>query len=417
MQVTLKSLYEKKEDFFFKGSMELYVVFLSLFVVGLSFFAVLFLDDPKRAWGAILLNNLYFFLLSFGGVILGCMQDICGAKWGRSIKRFHESFGLFFYVTSLVFIFFVLAIAFDVFDAREVYVWIKDPSMLDHFPGKNVWLQEHFFMAPVVGILVVMMAVVFWIRRQMCLADKSFLAGDLERASQLSFLAGQRLRFWCAPLLFLLGVLFTFLAIDITMSLAPLWFSTLWAGWLFAVLMQILLASILVMMFVLKDSPMSALVSRCHYHDVGKLLHGFSAFWAYLTYAHVLTYWYGNVPEETEYFIHRLHEPWTSIMIAIAVMSFVIPLFVLIPKPAKWTFGITFPLSVIILFSQWLAHIIIVQPELMKASSFEGFPYIEVSGFITFLAAFLGFVYWWGSRHLMVSLHDPLLLSHLNESH
>ena len=410
MSSQLEQLYSRKDEFFFKKSLPLFLGLGLVFIAAVGYFLWLFPQNPTRAWGALLLNNLFFFLLSFGGVILGSIQDVCGASWGRPIKRFHETFGLFFYVSSSVFILFMMAIKYEFLEAHKVYKWIADPKMLDHFPGKNVWLQEDFFILRIIFMLVVMMLTVAWIRHQNTLADKSFLKGDLKKAQHLASLAQNRLRFWSAPLLFLLGTLFTFLMTDIAMSLSPLWFSTLWAGWLFAVLMQMLLAATLVVMFILRGTGVGSLMSRSQFHDVGKLLHGFSAFWAYLTYAHVLTYWYGNVPEETEYFIHRLHHPWSEIMIAIGIMAFVIPLFVLIPKPSKWTFGITFPLALIILLAQWLAHMVIVQPEVVDHGQF-GWPLIEGTLFLAFLCLFISLIYLWGSRHMMVSLHDPLLKS------
>lgn len=409
MASNLEQLYQRREEFFFKSRLWLPIVLVVIFAVGSGFFISLFSQSPERAWGSLLLNNVFFFLLAFGGIILGSIQDVCSASWGRPIKRFHEVFGVFFYISSLIFILFMVAIKYQFLEAHRVYKWIADPAMLDHFPGKNIWLQENFFIWRVCGILAVMMVAVAWIRYQNVLADRSFLKGDLAEARRLAVLARERLRFWSAPLLFLLGVLFTFLMVDITMSLAPLWFSTLWAGWLFAVLMQMLLAATLVVMFLMRGRGVGSLMMRSQFHDVGKLLHGFSAFWAYLTYAHVLTYWYGNVPEETEYFLHRLHEPWSSMMIAVGIMCFVLPLFVLIPKASKWTLGSALPLALIILAAQWLAHVIIVQPEVVAPDAGFGWPVVEGACFVMFLSLFIGTIYLWGRRNMMVSLHDPLL--------
>lgn len=423
-QTQLEALYARRSEFYFKPGAGFYGIFIVLLLSGLAGVGYFFTISPTRAWGSILLNNLFFFLLSFGGIILGSIQDVCGAHWGRPMKRLHEVFGLFIYVSSAVFIGFLVAITLDIAGAREVYKWIADPSMLDHFPGKNEWLTQRFFIIRVVAMLVVMALAVGWIRRQNTLADRSFLGGQLDEAQRLAGLARDRLRFWSAPLLLLLGVLFTFLMVDLTMSLAPLWFSTLWAGWLFAVLMQMLLATTLVMMFTLRrrsqrpgsSGGVGSLFERSHFHDVGKLLHGFSAFWAYLTYAHILTYWYGNIPEETEYFLHRLHDPWTAMMITVAVLCFVVPLFVLIAKPSKWTGYIAVPLSLSILFAQWLAHVVIVQPEVLKSGEKLGWPLVEGAGFLVFFALFMVIIALYGSRHIMVSLHDPLLKLKLDTS-
>ncbi len=44
-----------------------------------------------------------------------------------------------------------------------------------------------------------------------------------------------------------------------------------------------------------------------------------------------------NKPEETEYFLHRLHAPWIYIVMLAPVFSFLFRCMQLIPKAAKWT--------------------------------------------------------------------------------
>ena len=410
----LDNLYTRRQDFFFRRSPFIFLILGLFFLTGMGYFLYGFSDDPQRAWGTLLCNNLFFFLLSLGGIVFGLIQDACGAQWSRPIKRFHESFAIFFYLSCLIFIAFLGAIKFRFMEAHKVFSWIENPEMLDHFPGKNQWLVEDFFLLRVVFLLVVMSLIVFWAQWQNSLADKPFLAGKLEEARRVALRAHDRLQFWSSPCLFALGVLFTFVVIDLVMSLAPLWFSTLWAGWLFSILMQVLLSVMLVAMFMIKKRPVGSLISRSQFHDMGKLLHGFSAFWAYLTFAHVLTYWYGNVPEETEYFLHRLHQPWQTMMIVIMFLAFIIPFFVLIPKASKWTSWIMVPLAFLIVSAQWLAHVVMVQPEVVSHAS--AFPSLELSGFIIFSALFVAVFYHWGTRHLMVSLHDPLLEKYLQKS-
>ncbi|MCY4381097.1 MAG: hypothetical protein OXC40_05980, partial [Proteobacteria bacterium] len=407
--------YERRNEFFFKPSLLLQCVLIALFVFGSSYFVYSFSTDPKRAWGALLCNNLFFFLLSLGGLVFGLIQDACGAEWSRPIKRYHETFAVFFYVSSLIFLVVLTAIKLDFMQAREVYSWIANPHILDHFPGKNQWLVEDFFLVRVVGYLILMAAVVWWAQWQIYLPDKTFLAGNLGDTRRLAQRASDRLRFWSSPCLFFLGVIFSGFVIDVYMSLAPLWFSTLWAGWLFATLIQILLCVTALTMFVVKKTSAGSLISQSQFHDIGKLLHGFSAFWAYLTYAHVLTYWYGNVPEETEYFLHRLHEPWQTMMVITALCAFVVPFIVLIPKAAKWTWWVMVPLSCLILAAQWLAHVVIVQPQIVTHDQADKlfFPGVEIAGFIAFSSLFVWCFYLWGRRHLMVSLHDPMLHKYL----
>ncbi len=52
-------------------------------------------------------------------------------------------------------------------------------------------------------------------------------------------------------------------------------------------MMQTLMAMTLIFMFALQDLPLGQVYGRSQFHDIGKMMHGFTIFFAYLTYAHV----------------------------------------------------------------------------------------------------------------------------------
>ena len=43
-------------------------------------------------------------------------------------------------------------------------------------------------------------------------------------------------------------------------------------------------------------------------HDIGVLTFTFNCFWAYIAFSQYFLIWYGNIPEETIWFLHR----WTG---------------------------------------------------------------------------------------------------------
>ena len=201
-----------------------------------------------------------------------------------------------------------------------------------------------------------MLWVAMWQFKMSLKRDQLLLDGQDDAAHAFAQEAKTKVRFLSGPILVVYGLGLTFLGMDMIMSLSPSWFSTLWGGWQFAITMQTLMATLLLVMFAIKDTNVGKYIQRQQFHDVGKLMHGFTVFFAYLTYAHVLTYWYGNVPEETEYFIERLHEPWIYLVITIPIIGFVIPLYTLIFKAAKWTAVVAIPLALFILVAQWLTY-------------------------------------------------------------
>ena len=200
------------------------------------------------------------------------------------------------------------------------------------------------------------------------------------------------------------------------MSLAPTWFSTLWAGWSFSIMMQSLFAFLLLCMFLLKSSDIGAFIKGQQFHDIGKLLYGFSIFYAYLTFAHVLTYWYINMPEETSYFLTRLEKPWLYLVLVSPVLNFLFPLFIMIPKSSKFNPKVYIPISVLILVSQWLNYVLIVIPEVTTASTWK-IPWLEFGIMCGFTGLFLSAFFRFSSRNPMLSIGDPLLHQSFQDSH
>lgn len=415
--MNVNDLFERRTSFFLTPSSTMKGFVSACLLVGAISLGYGFATGAgTEVWGAYLFNLFFFFAIALGGMAFSAMQDLIGASWARPIKRLHEGFGAFVPVAVVLFLIFVAAIIMKLGGAGDVYRWIKDPSVIEHFHGKDVWLQPGFMYVRVAVILAVILGLVMWQFKQNLTRDKLFLEGRRDEALKAGEESRFKLRYWSAPILLIYGIAFTFLGFDLIMSLSPLWFSTLFGGWLFAIMMQTLMALLLIIMFSLKDSEIGGLIQRQQFHDVGKLMHGFSIFFAYLTYAHILTFWFGNMPEETEYLLHRMHAPWIYLAIGIPLLAFVVPLYVMIFKAAKWTPSVAVPIALCILGSQWFTYMLIVMPDVVDGSKM-GMPLVEVGLFFGFLGLFLATYFWFGRRFPMVGLADPILPEALQGEH
>ena len=381
-----------------------------------TFVAGMTLGETQRTWGSFLFNLFFFFCIALGGIAFGCMQDVIGALWARPIRRLHEALGGFLPLSLLFFAGYLLCIKWNVWEAKAIYKWIADPEMLHHFPGKRTWLQENFMLIRVGATLVLLWLLTRWQICQGVERDLAYVNGDLKKAAALGEKVRHTLRHWSAPVMVSYSILFSILTFDLLMSLAPTWLSTLWAGWCFSIMMQTLFALLLVVMFFFKTSPIGAYYEQKHFHDVGKLLHGFTVFFAYLTYAHILTYWYTNIPEETSYFIDRLKEPWIYLIILSPFLTFVFPFFMLIPKASKWLAPVTLPIALVALVGQWLTFLLVVMPEVTDGKSLI-FPWIEIGIFFGFLGCFFACFFRFASKVPMLPLADPLLKEALQSGH
>ena len=70
-------------------------------------------------------------------------------------------------------------------------------------------------------------------------------------------------------------------------------------------------------------------------HDLGKLLFGFSSFWAYFVWCSFLPVWYANLPTETGELIDRTSGGWDVVSALVIAACFLIPFFFLMPEAAK----------------------------------------------------------------------------------
>ena len=196
-------------------------------------------------------------------------------------------------------------------------------------------------------------------------------------------------------LVLLFGVGWVVLSWDLSMSVDPHFQSTMYGwqffigGWLEALMLLALLSR-----FWKDRMGGTDVITENHYHDIGKLCFGFTAFWGYLTFGQLLVIWYGNLGEETHFFHLRLIEPWTPLTLAVGIMVFVLPFFGLLGKyPKLFTPTMAF-FAVSSLVGIWLHRYLEIYPVIFQQTLKSipiGFWEIGVS---------LGFVGLWAYAYL-----------------
>jgi hypothetical protein len=72
-----------------------------------------------------------------------------------------------------------------------------------------------------------------------------------------------------------------------------------------------------------------------HFHDLGKLLFAFTVFWAYIGFSQYFLIWYGNIPEETDWYLDRSRGSWMSVTVFLALGHFAIPFLYLMSRTIK----------------------------------------------------------------------------------
>ncbi len=269
---------------------------------------------------AYLLGYFFCLTIALGALIFVCLQRLTKAGWSVVIRRLAEL------IASTMPALAILAIPVLVF-MHQLYPWthaelVENDAIL---LGKQAYLNMPFF----IGRVAVYFAVWIWIARKMLtLSLRQDESGDVELTRKAERLS--------APAVILFALTVTFAGFDLLMSLDPHWFSTIYGVYVFAgSMVGFLSVAILGVKFLQSRGVLRDVVTVEHFHDLGKLLFGFTMFWGYIAFSQFMLIWYANIPEETIWFEHRMSHGWGWVSLILLFGHFVIPFGGLLSRHVK----------------------------------------------------------------------------------
>lgn len=204
----------------------------------------------------------------------------------------------------------------------------------------------------------------------------------------------RRAEVFSAPGLLLFGVLITFAAFDLLMSLDPHWYSTIfgvyyWAGAAvggFALMIVALNA-------LQRFGFLTASVTTEHYHDLGKFLFASVFFWGYVAFSQYMLMWYANIPEEAPWFDRRgattvveSQGLWTWVAAALLAGHLLIPFAGLLSRHVKRHKGLLTFWAVWLLIFHWIDLWWLVLPEMEEGASYVASEALLTLGLLGLLA-------------------------------
>src|SRR5262249_3671505 len=121
----------------------------------------------------------------------------------------------------------------------------------------------------------------------------------------------RRMQLFAGPGLAAYCLAVTFAAGDWLMSIEPHWFSTLYGLYLIGGQARPALAFLITFaLWLSRREPMNDVIGPGHFHDWGKLFLAFTMLWAYFNFSQFLITWSGNLPEEIQWYLHRIRGGW-----------------------------------------------------------------------------------------------------------
>jgi len=164
--------------------------------------------------------------------------------------------------------------------------------------------------------------------------------------------------------------------------------------------------SIVVLAWLARRAPLNDLITANHFHDLGNLMMGFTMLWTYFGFSQYLIIWAANIPEETEWYLHRTGHGWQYMALVLVVFHFAVPFMVLLHRAIKRNAAMVSKVAALILVMRFVDLYWLSAP----AFAHGGEPHIhwlDVALPISLAAIWLGyFVYQLRGRALL-PFHDP----------
>ncbi len=364
--------------------------------VGLLCFVIGLFVDADRAWHNYLLNYFFWMSIGLGGVFFTALQHITGSVWSVPIRRVSESMVAFLPVAAVLFLILFFGVH-SLYDWTHADVVLKDPLLF----GKQSYLNLPFFYIRNLLFLAAWTTAGYFFLRNSVSQDDTGALHWTKRNVKIA-----------AAFLLFFAISYTLTSFDQMMSLEPHWFSTIFGIYCFAGLFFSALAVISIIVVLLKKGGYLPIVNDSHLHDLGKLMFAFCVFWAYIAFSQFMLIWYGNLPEETFYMIQRVEGNWLPVSVALLLLKFVIPFFLLLPAGMKRKENYLLGVAVLVLVAHWIDCYWMVFPTL--SPSHPVFGWMEIGMIPGFLGLFGLSVGWLLSQVPVYPEKDPKLLDGVN---
>ncbi|NJD11278.1 MAG: hypothetical protein FIB01_12870 [Gemmatimonadetes bacterium] len=367
--------------------------------------------DPDRGWRAYLVNWLFFMSVAQGALLLAAVVSITKGLWSRPIRRFALSFVGFLPIAYLAMV--PLFIAAD-----HIFPWIAAP-----IPGKDAWLNVPFLTARnliLFGILVALdLAFAYYalrpdlglIRDQVPASLRDFyqrLTGQWLGQEAEELRSHRRLLVLGPALVVAYALAMGLIAWDFVMSLEPHWFSTLIGPYFFmgAFLGGVMATALLTLLY--RDQlELEHWILPSTLHDLGKLGFGFTVFWGYLFFSQYIVIWYGLLPIEQAFVIHRFTEPFKYVAQAVGLLLFVIPFFGLLGVVTKRRPRLLATLASTSLVGLYLERYLLVYPSLWIGTERLPIGWQEPAIALFFAGLLLLALGWFAHRFPLMQLWQP----------
>jgi NNP family nitrate/nitrite transporter-like MFS transporter len=370
-------------------------VLLAVVAAGAAAFIVGLFIDSRRLWPALLLASFFVLTLSLGAMVFLSIHHISNAGWSAAIRRVPEAMMMYLPLGAV-------GLLATFFGRHEIYEWSHGLThSSEAMKAKAAFLNSPFFYGRMAVVLAVWIVFAFLLWKESRRQDEDTVLEHTTRSKRIS-----------AVFLAVFAITFSLASFDWLMSIEAEFYSTIYAFYNFSGLFLSGIAALTLVIISLRRRGLLREINEEHLHNLGKLIFGFSTFWAYLWLSQYLLIYYANIPEETIYYIRRTSTSgWQTVFYLNLLLNWIAPFVILLPRRAKRSEGTLAFVSVVVLAGHWLDLYQMIFPATGASSIPTLIDIALVAGFLSAFALVIAN----RLRHVsLVPAHDPYLKESLS---
>ena len=390
--------------------------------------SVILSGGPTRFMYAYLANFAFLLSICLGCLFFVIIMHLTRAGWSVTLRRIAELYAMCTLPMAILF----LPILITVLAGQDtLYPWV-DGGWSVHQGGEalaNVPVEQ---LPPLeqmkAGFLNVSFFTIRWIVYFAIWGTMAgfFLFTSLRQDREGGIALTHRMQAISAPAMIIFAATIVFSSFDLEMSLEPFWFSTMFPVYFFAGGILAALATItLTALWLQRTGRVTDEINVEHYHDMGKLMHGFIVFWGYIAFSQFLLIWYANIPEETFWYDIRINQPgWKTLTYVLLIGHLFIPFLALMGRTVRRNKNFLFGATIYLLIMHAIDHFWLVVPHYNQAPGGHKVDGLDATSFVTFIgdvactvgmvAAFIAIFCLVARTRPLVPLQDPRLGEALN---
>lgn len=377
------------------------IVTLTLISVGVFTFIFGIISHPQLTWANYLIVNYYFLSLAMGGLFFLVIQNISQSGWSSAFQRISEAMMLYIPYAS---VFFLLLF----FGMKDLYHWANneivalDP-VLHH---KAAFLNVPFYFIRMAIYFILWIVFIIKLRN---LSLKSDLAEPSDMNGIMNLFGKTEL--YSKILIFILAITFSLSAFEWIMSIDAHWYSSLFAlkNLVAAFLHGVSILALIV--FILYKRGYFPFLNKYHLHDFARYIFMLSIIWGYFWFAQFMIIWYGNIPEETDYFYMRWQEGWKVLFFCEIGLNWAIPFMLLLPVKTSRNMTVIVIVILFLIIGQYVDLFVQVIPGITGIMKFG---WIEAGLFLGYAGLFALIVAHSLSKAKIMPINHPYLDESLN---